>query len=59
MIITDLTQMIHEYDFSSAFNQAITEEQARQIQWQAEYKPSVEELLAKLQEALKEEAMLE
>ena len=59
MIITDLTQMIHEYDFSSFFNQAITEEQARQIQWQAEYKPSVEELLAKLQEALKEEAMLE
>lgn len=59
MIITDLTQMIHEYDFSSFFNQAITEEQARQIQWQAEYKPSVEELLAKLQEALKEEAHLE
>ena len=40
-IIKDLTQMIHEYDFSSAFNEAVTEEQARQIKWQAEYKPSV------------------
>ena len=25
-IIADLTQMIHEYDFSSAFNEAVTEE---------------------------------
>ena len=48
--------MIHEYDFSSAFNEAVTEEQARQIKWQAEYKPSVQELLAKLQDTLKEDA---
>ena len=25
-IIGDLTQMIHEYDFSSVFNEAVTEE---------------------------------
>lgn len=47
--------MIHGYDFSSVFNEAISEEQARQIQWQAEYKPSVQELLKKLQDALKDE----
>ena len=51
--------MIHEYDFSSVFNEAITEEQARQIQWQNEYKPSVNELLKKLQEALQDEDQLE
>ena len=51
--------MIHEYDFSSVFNEAVTEEQARQIKWQAEYKPTVQELLKKLQEALKEEAQVQ
>ena len=44
--------MIHQYDFSSAFNEVVTEEQARQIQWEAEYKPSVQELLKKLEETL-------
>ena len=58
-IIADLTDMIHQYDFSSAFNQAVTEEQARQVAWQAEYKPSVQELLGKLQQALAEDAQLE
>lgn len=47
-IIGDLTQMIHEYDFTSVFDQAVGEEQARQIKWQQEYKPSVQELLVKL-----------
>ena len=51
--------MIHEYDFSSVFNEAVTEEQARQIKWQSEYKPTVQELLKKLQEALKEEAQVQ
>ena len=46
--------MIHEYDFSSVFNEAVSEEQARQIKWQAEYKPTVNELLIELQEALKD-----
>ena len=47
-IIDDLTTMIHGYDFSSVFNEAITEEQARQIAWEAEYQPTVQELLKKL-----------
>ena len=47
--------MIHQYDFSSVFNEAVSEEQARQIKWQNEYKPSVEELLVKLQDALKDD----
>ena len=58
-MIEDLTQMIHQYDFSSAFNEAVTEEQAQQNEWHAEYKPTVQELLKKLQDALKEEEQLE
>lgn len=51
-IISDLTSMIHEYDFSSVFTQAVSEEQMRQQQWQSEYKPTVQELLEQLQVAL-------
>ena len=47
-IIEDLTSMIHNYDFSTAFNVAVTEEQARHAQWQSDYKPTVQELLGKL-----------
>ena len=47
--------MIHEYDFSSVFNEAVSEEQARQIKWQSEYKPTVNELLKKLSEALQDQ----
>ena len=51
--------MIHEYDFSSVFNEAVSEEQARQIKWQSEYKPSVNELLKKLSEALQDQDQIE
>ena len=37
----------------------MSEEQARQIKWQAEYKPTVQELLVKLQEALQDEEEME
>ena len=58
-IIDDLTSIIHNYDFTSHFDDAVSEEQARQMKWQAEYKPTVQELLIKLQEALQDEEEME
>ena len=37
----------------------MNEEQARQAKWLAEYKPSVKELLVKLQEAFQDDARIE
>ena len=58
-IVDDLTQIIHNYDFNSHLSDAVTEEQARQMKWQAEYKPTVQELLVKLQDALQDETEME
>lgn len=47
-----LTEMINNYDFESVLSQAVAAEQERQIAWQNNQTPSIQELLTKLQAAL-------
>jgi len=50
--VAGLTEMINNYDFESVLSQAVAAEQERQIAWQNNQTPSIQELLTKLQAAL-------